>query len=137
MNADMLITKMHNDLKGYAEKKNANLAVVKAREFFIDQWQTVVMQYEQETEMHCQDIQRLLKEVITLKNQILKLEAICLIHGIDDLPFWMAKSFDVLADDVRINQKFDLMQFPSRLLDNEAWQQFYQEQMNKIITEKN
>ena len=134
---DDMITLMYNELKRYAKGKNVNPAAVKAKELFIQEWQEIVTNYENEREMLQKDIERMIKNLVKMKNQIIKLEAICFIHGIDDLPMWMAKDVGALVDDVRFNQKFNITQIPDRLLDNEAWRQFYQEEMNKVITEKN
>lgn len=72
------------------------------------------------------------KQIQLMRDTITRLEAICLIHGIDDLAAWMAKDTGALVDDVRFNQKFNLTQIPIRLIENRVWRKFYDEQMLAI-----
>jgi hypothetical protein len=133
--ADKLLVKMANDLKRYAQSNSARPDVVKAKEAFMLSWSQVVGQYEQQIEMLENDAEKMMGQLIRMKNFILKLEAICFIHGIDDLPMWMAKNFDALVDDVRIGQSLNMVQFPSRLLENAEWRKVYDEKMNELTND--
>jgi hypothetical protein len=133
LTADKMLVQMHNDLKRYAQGKNANPKIVQMKEQFIDRWQKIVSDYESQCEMLQDDCERSIRQLTKLKNTIIKLEAICFIHGINDLPAWMAKDIGALVDDVRFNQKFDITQIPDRLLENEAWREFHKKHSSQTI----
>lgn len=134
--SDEIIVGMYNDLKRYAQSGKANPQAVMAKEMFISEVKEAFEEKEAWIAHLEADIEKLIKVNFGLKNKIEKLEAVCFIHGIDDLPRWMAKNLNSLVDDVRINEKFNLTQIPDTLLENPAWREFYQQQMDKIIEEK-
>jgi len=127
--SEEIIVGMYNDLKKYSQQKTANPAAVKLKEQFIDEIKEAFEQKDTWIEQLENDAEKFIREMTSLKNKIVKLEAICLIHGITDLPVWMGKDIGALVDDVRFNQRFDLMQIPDRLLEHPAWRKFYDEQM--------
>ncbi len=133
--SEQIIVGMFNDLKMYSKSAKANPKVVKAKEFFINEVKYAFEEKDKWIEQLEDNNEKLLKVNFSLKNNILKLEAIALLHGINDLPRWMAKDFNLLVEELKTNEKFSMVQIPDRLLDNQTWRDFYNSQMKKIINE--
>ncbi|NCD40950.1 MAG: hypothetical protein EOL88_02545 [Bacteroidia bacterium] len=130
---DEIITGMYNDLKRYAHSPNASPKTVATKEYFIDEIKEAFTKQEAWIEQLEADIDRLMLELSRAKQTIMKLEAVCFIHGIDNLPVYMAKNLGALVDDVRFNEKFNLTQIPDRLLENKEWRAFFDEQSKKLL----
>lgn len=110
-----IINKMKADLKYYSEQDGAKIALVKQKEYLINE----LIANENANEHYSNRLNEELHAVAMkhehLKEHIFMLEAILLIHGVDDFPAWFAKGKKYLFNQVMYNQHTGYAQLPSKI----------------------
>lgn len=138
------VRQMQADLNKYAQQENANTKAVAARLRIIN----VLVDYYNHAEQY---IRRLNEEnfsnslkTIELNQRCESLEAICLIHGIDDFKAWLQKGYHYLVASAADKNKKQVATTPRRILESMSEQEkklafgrpsIYDDKLKELIKE--
>ncbi len=114
-----MLTWLESDIN---KAKNLRFAAIKKRQFDVcKQYYTQMEEYTMSLENDMLDSEREHTiKINTLKDHILRLECILLIHGVNDYPAWFAKGAGLLIDlTLELSRKNEIYKV-ERLINNEA-----------------